>query len=251
MAHSLDTPAAEEIVGRFRSGESLRKISASTGLSRRDVRQLVIDAGEPIGRHRAVELPSDPSWWVDQFDGGWSVAGLAARMGTNAMNVYRHLRKIGLPSPRSQSLERWVAARTTRDGECVRWMKSLSHRRPSATYAGSHQSVRRILWEHANGPVPDGSWVISTPDCPHTDCVAIPHLRLITPERSVAERVEARRFRWGENHGSAKLTETEARSVLQQRTANPDALASQYNVSKATIYAIWARRRWAHLDQPN
>lgn len=156
MVHSSDI-AVTHLVTLFRSGDSLRKISTSTGLSRKRVRQLVVDAGESIRRDRAVELPRDPSWWAQQFDAGWSVAELAARMGTNQMHVYRILRAIGVPSPRSRPLEGWVAARTTPDGECLRWVKSFSHGRPSATYAGSHsQSVRRILWEHTHCDVQAG-----------------------------------------------------------------------------------------------
>ncbi|MFJ2535783.1 hypothetical protein [Microbacterium maritypicum] len=248
MVYLPDRPGAD-IVARFLSGESLRKISASTGLSRQHVRRLVVEAGESICQHHAVELPNDPSWWVDHFVAGHSVADLAKRMNTNQMHVYRHLRAIRVPSPRSQPLESWLAARTKADGECLRWRKSSAHGRPSATYAGSHhQSVRRILWEHTYGAVPEGSWVISIPDCPHPDCVAVAHIRLITPDQHVAERVQARRFRWGEKHGNAKLTTAEARSILEQRTAHPADLAAHYKVSKSTIQAIWAGRRWAHLN---
>lgn len=125
MVNSPDMPSTE-ILELFLSGESLRKISASTGLSRDRVRQVVMDAGEPIRSHRAIELPQDPSWWVKQFDNECSVAGLATRLGTNQMHIYRHLRRIGVPSPRSQSLERWVATRTAADGDCLRWLRSFS-----------------------------------------------------------------------------------------------------------------------------
>lgn len=248
MVRSSNVPAAE-VVALFRSGKSLRAISAATGLSRQRVRRLVVEAGEPIRQQHAVDLPNDPSWWVEQFDDGWSVEDLARRGGTNQMHVYRHLRAIGVLSPRLQPLERWIAARTVEDGECLRWTRSFSGGRPIAMYGGSQrQSVRRIVWQRTHGPIPERAWVITIPECPHSDCVAISHLRLVNPDMHIAERVEARQFRWGESHGSAKLTESEARSILQQRTANADDLAAQFAVSTSTIHAIWAGRRWAHLD---
>lgn len=250
MTSSSGEPSVREVVERFQAGESLRRIAASTGLSRPRVRQFVSDAGVAIHPHHAAALPNDPAWWTTQFDDGRSVAQIAELMSTNQMNVYRHLRKIGLPSPRSQPVGNWIAARTIRDGECWRWTKSVAHGRPSGSYAGSYsQSARHILWEHTYGPVPDGSWVVPTPECVHSDCVALHHIRLITPQAHVAERVEARRFRWGADHGMAKLTETAARDILQQRTTDPNDLATRHGVSKSTIYAIWAGRRWAHLTQ--
>ncbi|WP_144052981.1 hypothetical protein [Microbacterium sp. UCD-TDU] len=247
MSESAEV-AATEVVKRFLSGQSLRCISVSTGMSRTRIRQIVSEAGHAPRGHHAVDLPQDPSWWLENFDRGSSVAALAVRLGTNDVRIYRHLRVIEVPPPRKQPLERWLAARTAPDGDCLRWIKSFRRGRPSATFGGSHnQSVRRILWEHAHGAVEQDAWVVTVPECPHVDCVAIAHLRLVTPALHIVERVEARRFRWGESHGRAKLTEDDARAIVRDRAASAADLSERCGVSTSTIHAIRAGRRWAHL----
>lgn len=195
-----------------------------------------------------IELPGEGAWWTTRFDEGWSVASLAAHFETNHMKVYRHLRKLGVPTPTQQPFDRWLRARTTTVGTCVRWTGPRSGGRPMGYFDGStNRSVRRVVWEQSHGPIPKGSWITRIPQCLWSDCVAIPHLRLITPQTHVAERVASAQFRWGENHAHAKLTENDARKILENRSAHPAELAALYNVSKATIYAIRAGRRWRHL----
>lgn len=116
-------------------------------------------------------------------------------------------------------------------------------------FRGLHsRSARRVIWEEACGPIPEGSWIVLTDQCAHDDCVALRHLRLVATQDRISERVASLKFRWGENHGHAKLTEEEARTILATRSTSADELAARFQVSKATIYAIWAGRRWGHLN---
>lgn len=200
------------------------------------------------GRAQAAELPTDPTWWAAQFDEGRGVADIASQFGTNHMHVYRHLRRIGVETPRAVSLTRWLAARTTPDGSCLRWNGLVTHGRPMGTFRSSGaRSVRRIVWEETHGPLLEEQWVVRTTDCSNVDCVAIEHLRVVNAQAHVAEGVETRRFRWGEKHGNAKLTESQARSILSDHESSRAELAERFGISPATVYAIRTGQRWAHL----
>lgn len=183
-----------------------------------------------------------------QFDEGWPVADLAVRLATNHMNIYQRLKALGVTPTAFQSAEKWIEARTTRDGSCLRWTRASLHGRPVGKADGVHgRTVRRIVWEQAVGPIPDGGWIVRIPECPNDDCVAVDHLRVVTPQTHIAERVDSLSFRWGEDHGAAKLSEADARTVLKNRSSPAGELAARFGVGKSTIYAIWAGRRWGHL----
>lgn len=232
---------------------SLRALSESTGLSRKRVRSLLVDAGEQIRSGRPdSRLPTDPAWWVSRFDDGRSVSELANQLSTNIVRIYRHLRMLDVPPPSAQTLERWLAARTVREGRCRRWLGPVVNGLPMASFrTGDTRSVRRIVWEDAVGRTPSRTWIVRASDCPTTACVEISHLRAVDPRAHIIERVEAQRFRWGENHGSAKLTVAQARDILGDRTTPAQELALRYHVSSSTVQAIWSGRRWRHLqDRP-
>lgn len=248
----VDHPASaltRDVISRFRAGASLRQLASVTGLSRHRIRKMLVGVGERIRYHHAAALPRDACWWNDQFTTGRSVSDIARDLSTNDMHVYRHLRALGVPPPRSQPIDTWLATRTQVDGACLRWMKKSASSVPVAAFRGSSgRPVRRIVWESAHGPIPSGTWITRTPDCKNLDCVALAHLQAVEPQTSIAERVDARRFRWGEEHGNAKLSEQEARSILADRASGSEDLAARYGVSKSTIYAIWSGRRWGHLN---
>lgn len=207
-----------------------------------------IDAGELSEPPQAEPLPGDASWWTSQFDEGWSVADLALRLATNHMNIYHHLKALEIAPPASQSAEKWIEARTTRDGSCLRWTRAFLHGRPVGKADGVHgRTVRRIVWEQAVGPIPDEAWIVRIPECPNEDCVAVHHLRAVSPHTHITERVHALRFRWGEEHGNAKLSDADARNILESRSSSAGELATHFGVSQSTVYAIWAGRRWGHL----
>lgn len=231
-----------ELVVRSHTRGRTEQLSASTSLS-------LVDAGERAERRQAVPLPRDASWWMTQFGEGWSVADLAIRLNTNHVNIYHHLRALEITPPESQSAEKWVEARTTREGACLLWKRAFLHGRPVGKADGVHgRTVRRIVWEQAVGPIPEGAWIVRKPECPHLDCVAVDYRRVVSPQTHIAERVDTLRFRWGEDHGNAKLSEADARTILKNRSADAGELAARFSVSKATVYAIWAGRRWGHLN---
>lgn len=108
-----------------------------------------------------VTLPAAPDWWIDQFDDGQTVSRLAARFSTNPMRVYRHLHRIGVPLPSARSMQQWLTASTTPDGGCLRWTGRFAHGVPIGRFGGSEPTpVRRIIWVHTRGPVPDGHWIV-------------------------------------------------------------------------------------------
>lgn len=52
----------------------------------------------------------------------------------------------------------------------------------------------------------------------------------------------------GSEHRNAKLTEDQARAILQAKgSVKGIALAAKYGVSPSSIREIWLRRNWKHI----
>ena len=111
----------------------------------------------------------------------------------------------------------------------------------------------RLVWEQHHGPIPKGLLVRHL--CHNTSCVNVKHLTLGTHKDNRQDDVDAGRMTWslkGEKCGKAKLTEVQAREILD---CKPDKITSrslqpyaqQYNVHPDTIRCIWRRHTWKHL----
>ncbi len=141
---------ATDIIKRYRAGESLRALALSTGMPRNRIRQLLIDAGEPIHHYEKVALPTDPSWWVEQFDEGLTVSDRRRPYGHQPHECLPSAEGSGVPPPRDQSAEKWLSARTTRDGSCLRWTGNSTKGRPVGKFHGSTGD----LFDESSGNTP-------------------------------------------------------------------------------------------------
>jgi hypothetical protein len=72
--------------------------------------------------------------------------------------------------------------RTTRtpDGHLL-WIGGRANGYPAVKHDGKTVYVKRLVWEHENGPIPEGAVVIST--CDERTCIEPSHLTLGTPGR--------------------------------------------------------------------
>ena len=119
---------------------------------------------------------------------------------------------------------------------------------PVTFVAGRRVLAHRVIWEDNHGAVPPGHYITHTADCQFDDCVEISHLATVETAEWVANRVQQQKYAWGQSHGNAKLTEDEARQILD--STNPiRELSSRFGVSRSTIMAIRAGRRWGHLNR--
>lgn len=141
-------------------------------------------------------------------------------------------------------------------------------------------SAHRYAWELANGPIPEGLYVLHT--CPGGDnpgCVEITHLRLGTHAENMQDRNERGRtakgdkagprthpenLRRGDNHPArlhperlphgerqhlAKMTEQGVREMRQLATegATFKELGVRFGISASSAHSIVARKTWKHV----
>jgi hypothetical protein len=133
--------------------------------------------------------------------------------------------------------------KTEHDGACLRW--SGPHK-PTGYPLHAGQLVTRTVWQHQRGPIPRGVEIVHTTRCRFRDCVRLSHLRAVDPATHCAELAALGRYRHGEQHWNAKLSEVDARFILHSTRPTAE-LASDFDVGAGTINGIRARRNWRHL----
>ena len=117
--------------------------------------------------------------------------------------------------------------------------------------------VHRLAWELANGPVPDGLFVLHR--CDNPPCCNPGHLFLgtiadnnrdMTMKGRHGAVVRPERLPRGVGHGNAKLTDDDVRAIraawarggLRQRD-----IAELYGVDQQVVWSVVHRRTWAHV----
>ena len=112
------------------------------------------------------------------------------------------------------------------------------------------KGVHVWAYEHANGPVPEGMFVLHS--CDNRKCANPAHLRAGTHQDNMDDKVKRDRcYRgFGELSGNAKLTEQQ---VIELRTRHSSgapvkSLAERFGVSESNVYMIVTGKRWAHLE---
>lgn len=113
---------------------------------------------------------------------------------------------------------------------------------------GVRRYRHRLVWEHSNGPVPDGLSVLHR--CDQTDCFDVRHLFLGTIGDNNADRDSKGRGvvpdTRGERHGMHKLTEQDVIAIRGDRRPGKT-LAAEYGVYPSCISKIRNGRAWRHL----
>jgi hypothetical protein len=124
------------------------------------------------------------------------------------------------------------------DWGCRIWTGWTIDNTPMTRWQGRATTVRRRVWEEANGPVPEGKQVGCY--CGSRLCIRLSHLEPMT--RSEIQIV------WGR----ARLCRGTALLAVGAvgKGIHPAVVADAYNVSERTLRAILAGEHWTTREEP-
>lgn len=134
-------------------------------------------------------------------------------------------------------------SKVQKSGECWMWTgKQNGHGYGIGRGGGSH----RQSWIMANGPIPNGLYVLHHCDTPL--CVRPDHLFLGTKGDNNRDCKQKGRNAHGEKNGQAVLTENDVIDIRTLRAlgARQSSLAEAFGVARSNIGLIVSRQRWAH-----
>lgn len=158
----------------------------------------------------------------------------------------------GIPQFHGLSLKARLMARVAKSTTCWEWTGGRDKRGYGRLNIGNVPHLaHRTSWEVHKGPIPTGGHILHK--CDNPACVRPSHLFLGSHADNMADKMQKGRHRYGtshgEKHGRAKLTEPQVLTILRDRKdATTYALAKEFGVSQATMWAIRHRRTWKHLN---
>lgn len=174
---------------------------------------------------------------------------------------WRYWRRHGRPEPLSDQERFW--SHVDKSGDCWVWTAGRS---PFGygQFSRDHHPVaaHRASWEFANGPIPDGLFVLH--HCDNPPCVRPDHLYLGTQKDNIRDAIERNRKAYGERcytelrprgetHGMRKLTEAQVREIRKRHQSgsrgsnSSTALAREFGVTRITIQMIARGQTWSHI----
>lgn len=117
-----------------------------------------------------------------------------------------------------------------------------------AVKPGDMHSAHRLSWILANGPVPDGLFVLHR--CDNRPCVNPDHLFLGTQAENMADKARKGRAARGTGHGCSKLSNANIHEIRSLGAAGVTQrkIASQFGVSQPMVGMILRREKWAHIE---
>jgi hypothetical protein len=111
--------------------------------------------------------------------------------------------------------------------------------------------AHRVAYELLIGPIPDGLFVLHR--CDNPPCINPIDLFLGTQADNMADKVAKGRQLPGEMHPMAKLTNDDARAIINRYRAGgiyQRQLAKEYGVGQAAISKIILRDGWKNISEP-
>lgn len=146
--------------------------------------------------------------------------------------------------PKSDPIPRFWSKIRKSDG-CWEWTASC-YTTGYGCFCPNQNKVpaHRYMWELVNGPIPDGLWVLH--DCDNRICVRPDHLHLGTRRDNIDEAMSRKRTAWGERNSHHKLTEIQAREILNSVGKVKD-IAKQFGVCQSTVSVIRNGLSWPYL----
>ncbi len=109
--------------------------------------------------------------------------------------------------------------------------------------------AHRWSYEHFNGPIPAGAFVLHA--CDVKDCVNPTHLKLGDAVQNGKEAAERKRNEYGDTHymrrDAPKLSQTKADAIRTRYAAggmSQSEIAREFGISQPMVCAILKGRRW-------
>lgn len=141
-------------------------------------------------------------------------------------------------------------SKTTDTNQCWIWTASKDSGGYGRLCAGNKLlGAHRIAWELANGPIPEGLYVLH--NCPTGDnpsCVNANHLWLGTQIENISDRVKKGRTckHSGESNGRAKLSEEDVKAIRNHFASGKrlKEIADLFGISTSTAHFAIIGKTW-------
>lgn len=150
------------------------------------------------------------------------------------MNAEKFLQHVTIGEPHECWL--WTGAKNS---------KGYGHLRVGGVVTLAH----RLVYEFANGPIPEGLHILHACDTPA--CINPHHLRAGTHQDNMRDCYNKRRHAFGERNGHSKLTDSQVTQI--RRSYVPGVvtmaqLAARFGTSKTNVHAILHGNNWKHIS---
>lgn len=146
-------------------------------------------------------------------------------------------------------------------GECRVWLRYRDKDGYGfISFNGKYSRVHRVVWQLANGPIPDGLCVLHS--CDNPPCLRLEHLFVGTHADNTLDKIKKGRHAIGDRHGSrthpesilrgeqngnAKLTQEKVTKIKTEYAAggiSQEALGRKNGVGQMEISRIVNGKRW-------
>lgn len=149
-----------------------------------------------------------------------------------------------------------VAALTKDDCGCLIWTGAKTAGNPMMRYNEKNTTARRAIWEHFNGPIPDGKVIKNTCEC--QDCVNIEHLELTTYQ-SIAKKcgklglmsgpLRSAKIATTKRKKYSALTEQQVKEIRQSDETGRS-FSQRFGVSENLVSKIRTNKSWKQFSTP-
>jgi hypothetical protein len=135
------------------------------------------------------------------------------------------------------------------DADCLVWTGSLSKRSGHPKY--NNKAARRVVYELAKGPIPEGRLVTTTCGCAR--CVNPAHLALTTKSEAAVKANACPTVRLRKAIASAKANRPNGKldmqkaSVIRDSSEGIDELAALYGVDRTLISKVRTGAAWREM----
>lgn len=128
---------------------------------------------------------------------------------------------------------------------CHHWIGAIMPNGYGQIHANGRTAyAHRVAWELANGPVPDGAFVLHS--CDNRRCVNLGHLRLGSFQDNMDDMTDRLRHAHGARNGHAKLTAAEVRAIRAASGVHSE-IAERFGVTQPLVSMIRTRRIWKYV----